>query len=156
MVANSINSLELITIIIINYLLLSHWQYHNFFENVVTDEAECNLGNIRTKPMQQFHLWYLGGSREVCKGTAMCFDSSAFSLVYFVSLPPIFRMSIVHSANWFKCSMTCWQVPGSWAVDRSPLWPPCCWGQGFLLHYYLSSTSLLNNRSSVLNWNPRI
>ena len=39
-------------------------------------EAKYNLGKVKTKPMQRCCLGYLGGSREVCRGIAMCFGLS--------------------------------------------------------------------------------
>ena len=40
------------------------------------NEAKYNLGKVKTKPMQRCCLGYLGGSREVCRGIAMCFGLS--------------------------------------------------------------------------------
>ena len=54
------------------------------------DEAKYNLGKVKTKPMQRCCLGYLGGSREVCRGIAMCFGLSclfACLLLYPPSLP---------------------------------------------------------------------
>ena len=40
------------------------------------NEAKYNLGKVKTKPMQRCCLGYLGGSREFCRGIAMCFGLS--------------------------------------------------------------------------------
>ena len=37
------------------------------------NEAKWNLGSVRTKPMQRFLQLYVGGSREMSRGIAMCF-----------------------------------------------------------------------------------
>ena len=61
---------------------------HSLNYSLALHEAKWNFGKVKTKPMQWLHYNYVGGSREVCRGTAMCFASFACYLACFVSLPP--------------------------------------------------------------------
>ena len=55
---------------------------NSLFISISFYEAKYNLGKVKTKPMQRCCLGYLGGSREVCRGIAMCFGLSCLSLAW--------------------------------------------------------------------------
>ena len=92
----------------------------NLVKNPSLNEAKYNLGKVKTKPMQQCCLGYLGGSREVCRGIAMCFGLSclfACLLLYPPSLP-YFGVSIYTPHTGFS----------QWCVDGclgGGLWLGC-------------------------------
>ena len=74
MVANNINSLDKNNIII-NYLLLAHWQYHNFIQNVFF--AQGCLGRC------------LGGGLLIgCHGDLLATEDKASSFIPTFLAPP--------------------------------------------------------------------
>ena len=96
---------------------------------VMTMMMKWNLGKVKIKPMLPFSRirW---GSREVCRGIAMCF---CLSLLYYLACL-IFPPSLPHF--WVSINSTHWCYPFSFvltsawrcAVAWLPWWPPYCWG----------------------------
>lgn len=88
MVANNINSLDKNNIII-NYLLLAHWQYHNFIQNVFFFAQRC-LGRC------------LGGGLLIgCHGDLLVTEDKASSFIpTFLAPPPPINQSNVLNWNW--------------------------------------------------------
>ena len=79
----------------------------------------------------------VGGSREVCRGIAMCFCWSCVAgvarlacLLAFPSLPPTKeKIGVsINSTHWFFLFSVVLTGAWRWAVARLPWWPPYCWG----------------------------
>ena len=105
------------------------------------NEAKWNLGKVKIKPMLPV-LQDQGrgeGSREVCRGIAMCF-ARVFALfaclLAFPSLPHFWRS--INSTHWYFLFSVVLTGAWRWAVARLQWWSSYCWGDccpPLLLHF---------------------